>query len=59
MKSLSSMSDTITHRGPDDVGLWSDVEAGIWLAHRRLSLSIFLPLDTSQCNQKVADIPLL
>ena len=38
MKSLSSMSDTITHRGPDDVGLWSDAEAGIWLAHRRLSI---------------------
>ena len=35
---LSRMSDTIYHRGPDDGGLWSDAEAGVWLGHRRLSI---------------------
>lgn len=32
------MRDTITHRGPDDAGVWVDAEAGIALAHRRLSI---------------------
>lgn len=32
------MADTLSHRGPDDHGLWSDPEAGIAIAHRRLSI---------------------
>ena len=32
------MADTIAHRGPDDSGVWSDQEAGIALAHQRLSI---------------------
>jgi asparagine synthase (glutamine-hydrolysing) len=32
------MGDTIAHRGPDDSGVWCDNEAGIGLAHRRLSI---------------------
>lgn len=32
------MADTIAHRGPDDAGVWADAEAGIALAHRRLSI---------------------
>lgn len=32
------MTDPITHRGPDSSGLWTDAEAGIALAHRRLSI---------------------
>ena len=35
---LSKMSATISHRGPDDGGLWSDAQAGVWLGHRRLSI---------------------
>jgi asparagine synthase (glutamine-hydrolysing) len=35
---LTKMSDTITHRGPDDSGIWHDNEAGVGLAHRRLSI---------------------
>lgn len=35
---LFSMIDTLTHRGPDDAGLWYDAEAGIGLGHRRLSI---------------------
>lgn len=32
------MTDTLTHRGPDDCGVWVDANAGIALAHRRLSI---------------------
>lgn len=35
---LQSMGDTIAHRGPDDSGIWHDNEAGVGLAHRRLSI---------------------
>lgn len=33
-----AMADTLHHRGPDDGGAWTDAEAGIALAHRRLSI---------------------
>ncbi|MDA5192498.1 asparagine synthase (glutamine-hydrolyzing) [Govanella unica] len=32
------MALAILHRGPDDAGVWTDAEAGICLAHRRLSI---------------------
>lgn len=35
---VARMGDTITNRGPDDSGAWLDREAGIALAHRRLSI---------------------
>lgn len=34
---LQRMTDTITHRGPDDSGYWTD-PAGIGFGHRRLSI---------------------
>lgn len=33
-----TMADTLSHRGPDDAGVWADPEAGIAIAHRRLSI---------------------
>jgi asparagine synthase (glutamine-hydrolysing) len=33
-----AMGDALRHRGPDDHGTWVDAEAGIALAHRRLSI---------------------
>lgn len=35
---LAVMTDTLTHRGPDDSGVWSNRTAGIALGHRRLSV---------------------
>lgn len=32
------MSEQLTHRGPDDSGIWSDIPQGICLGHRRLSI---------------------
>jgi asparagine synthase (glutamine-hydrolysing) len=32
------MIDSLAHRGPDDHGLWSDLEVGLALCHRRLSI---------------------
>ncbi len=34
----SSMARRLSHRGPDDEGVWNDNFAGIALAHRRLSI---------------------
>lgn len=32
------MTDTLNHRGPDGFGVWEDLEAGIAMGHRRLSI---------------------
>ena len=37
------MIDAIEFRGPDAQGLWSDVDAGVALAHRRLSIVDLTP----------------
>ncbi|MDB5855698.1 MAG: asparagine synthetase [Herminiimonas sp.] len=35
---LQGMGDAISHRGPDDSGVWCDAEREIGLSHRRLSI---------------------
>jgi asparagine synthase (glutamine-hydrolysing) len=35
---VRAMTDRLTHRGPDDQGIWTDPDAGIGLGHRRLSI---------------------
>ena len=41
---LERMAASLAHRGPDDAGQWSDPDAGIGLAHRRLSIVDLSPL---------------
>lgn len=38
-----AMADTLVHRGPDDAGVWEDPDAGVALAHRRLSILDLTP----------------
>ena len=35
---VKTMGDSLIHRGPDDSGEWINAEAGVGLAHRRLSI---------------------
>jgi asparagine synthase (glutamine-hydrolysing) len=35
---LTRMRDTLTHRGPDDAGVWSSPDRCVGLAHRRLAI---------------------
>jgi asparagine synthase (glutamine-hydrolysing) len=35
---LAAARDTLTHRGPDESGLWTHPSGGVGLAHRRLSI---------------------
>lgn len=37
-QTLVAMGRAISHRGPDDSGQWWDIDAGIGLSHRRLSI---------------------
>lgn len=51
------MGDRIAHRGPDDAGIWIDVEAGVALSHRRLAVIDLSPAGrqpmTSRCGRYV------
>ena len=38
LATAQKMTDTLTHRGPDDAGVWIDSEAALALGHRRLSI---------------------
>lgn len=35
---IRRMTETLSHRGPDHRGYWSDSSCGVWLGHARLSI---------------------
>lgn len=35
---VTGMANRLAHRGPDDLGVWVDVDSGLALGHRRLSI---------------------
>ena len=37
-QSMARMIGPLAHRGPDDVGIWIDADAGVGLGHRRLAI---------------------
>ena len=37
-QTLSNMIESISQRGPDDSGLWTDFKFGLGFGHRRLSV---------------------
>lgn len=46
-EALESMTDSLSHRGPDDHGYWTDEEHGVFLGFRRLSI-----IDLSQAGHQ-------
>ncbi|HEY8555427.1 MAG TPA: asparagine synthase (glutamine-hydrolyzing) [Burkholderiales bacterium] len=38
LRTARRMVDLLAHRGPDDAGVWFDLQAGVVLAHRRLAI---------------------
>ena len=38
LRLAKTMADTLAHRGPDDHGVWGDINSGAYLGHRRLSV---------------------
>lgn len=44
---LTAMGEAMSHRGPDDAGIWNDPAAGIGFTHRRLAI-----VDTSPAGHQ-------
>jgi asparagine synthase (glutamine-hydrolysing) len=44
LNAINSMTDVLSHGGPDDRGVWVDQDAGVALGHRRLSIVDLSPL---------------
>ncbi len=56
-RTAAAMAAPLRHRGPDDAGVWTDPDAGVALAHRRLAILDLSPAGhqpmTSSCGRWV------
>ncbi len=43
-RAARAMADSLTHRGPDDAGVWESADGTVALSHRRLSIIDLSPL---------------
>lgn len=43
---IRKMTSTLSHRGPDDAGIWKDREKGLALGHQRLAIQDLSPAGT-------------
>lgn len=57
VRTAAAMAAPLRHRGPDDAGVWTDPDAGVALAHRRLAILDLSPAGhqpmTSSCGRWV------
>ena len=51
---VRKMSAKLTHRGPDDAGIWSDAERGIALGHQRLAIQDLSPAGKQPMRSKTS-----
>lgn len=56
-ENLTAMRDSMTHRGPDDAGIW--VDSPIGLAHRRLSILDPTPAGHQPMSDPTGDISIV
>lgn len=58
-QTLERMESVIKHRGPDSSGIWLDHEAGIGLAHRRLSIIDLSPTGSQPMHSRCGNYTLV
>ena len=47
---VDKMSDSLTHRGPDDRGNWTDYNLGLSISHQRFYLVVYVFHQSYQHN---------
>lgn len=53
---IERMTDTLRHRGPDDVGWWYSRDRRVWLGHRRLAILDLSPAGHQPMHSQDGDL---